>query len=327
MENKLNTIDLIINQVRQVKVLVIGDFMLDVYEWCDVKRISPEAPVPVAHVTREDVYLGGAANVAHNLSALGIVVSVCGVVGNDENGVLMRSLLREKNITDGVCVENGRFTTTKKRIMSGTQQMLRIDHETTRDVEVSTEDSMLACIRAQIPVCDAIILSDYCKGVLTNRIVSTVMEEAQIHDKRVFVDSKNKHFYKYKGAYLIKPNREEAEHFAGEAFKEGYENLSSIAKKIAEMFESQVVITLGKDGIAFTDGNVCVRKATKAEQVFDVSGAGDTVLAVLAAVITSGGSLEDAVDAANHAAGYVVRHLGTTVCPRDVLQELIHDAV
>lgn len=318
-----------IEKISGIKILVIGDLMLDEYKWCDVKRISPEAPVPIASVVAENVYVGGAANVAQNMNALGATVFMSGVIGDDRYGTILKDVLKGQGIiTDGVITEIDRTTTKKVRIVSGTQQMLRIDYETNDDVSGDAEEKLIQYFNEKIPACDAIVISDYCKGVLTHTIVTAIFAKAKQYKKRIFVDSKNKHFHAYKGAYLIKSNREEAENFSGKKFDSTYSNLSDVIQTLAGLFEAHIVITLGKDGMAYIDGdNVCRHNKVIAQQVFDVSGAGDTVLATLSAIVATGGTLDTAIKIANYAAGYAVSCMGTTACSADVLKDLIQKEI
>jgi rfaE bifunctional protein kinase chain/domain len=314
----------IIDKISDIKVLVIGDVMLDMYEHCVVKRISPEAPVPIATVINDSCFLGGAGNVANNARALGAEVSLVSVVGSDTEGTIVRELLQECGIDhQGLITEAGRVTTQKKRVISGTQQLLRIDRETTEDVSDVTKETIVELLADKIRACDVIIISDYCKGLLTDDMVASIKNLSVQYDKKVFVDSKNKQFLKYSNFYLVKPNKEEAEHFTGEKFLNTYENLEAMGKKLREVFQSNIVITLGGDGIVLFEEGQFVHKKTYAREVFDVSGAGDTVLATVAAVVATGASLADAVHLSNHAAGHVVSRLGTTVCDHSTLRKIL----
>lgn len=314
-----------VESLKGVKILIIGDIMLDVYEWCDVKRISPEAPVPIASVTEESFFLGGASNVAHNAYVLGASVSLVGVIGDDREGSIIKQLLNEKKIeNDGVIFEIKRKTTQKRRIVSGTQQLLRIDKETTEDIQSATILRIMNFLANKIAEIDIIVMSDYCKGLLTDELVDFIINEARKSDKKILVDSKSSHLQKYFGAFAIKPNKNEAENFAGEKFSDDYQNLESIGFKISHMLNSNIVITLGGDGIATFEGDNFKHCTTNIQQVFDVSGAGDTVLAVLAVAVGSGISLSDSAVLANKAAGYVVGRLGTAVCESEILKRLVN---
>ncbi len=316
----------IVDLMPQAKVLVIGDVMLDIYEHCVVKRISPEAPVPIATVTRESYFLGGAGNVANNLRALGASVSLIGVVGNDESGHILRTLFIDSNIDhEGVIVDPKRVTTQKKRVVSGTQQLMRIDREVTENIDPSFQDSIRAIIEKKVKDCDVVIISDYCKGFIDAELLTVLRSASETHNKKVLVDSKDRAFFKYAGFYLVKPNKEEAEHFTGERFHPTYKNLESIGKKLQEIFQSHIVITLGGDGIALFENETFLHKPTRTREVFDVSGAGDTVLATITMAIAAGATLEQAMHLSNCAAGYVVGCLGTTVCTPEILKERLDE--
>jgi rfaE bifunctional protein kinase chain/domain len=314
----------VIEEMKRTHILVIGDVMLDMYEHCVVKRISPEAPVPVAQVVSDSYFLGGAGNVANNARAVGATVSLVSVVGNDQEGTLVRALLQENGIDfEGVVTEIDRRTTLKKRIVSGTQQLIRVDREDTHDVTPSTEDAFLLVLQQKIKICDAIIISDYCKGLLTNSLVAFIQKEARLYDKKILVDSKHKDLSRYAGVHVIKPNKSEAETFAGELFAHDYVNLSEIGARLSSTLETNLVVTLGSDGIALFSGDQFHHIKTNALQVFDVSGAGDTVLSVMGTALASGAKLYEAVHLSNMAAGHVVSRLGTTVCDRETLKEII----
>ncbi len=314
----------ILDAMRHVKILVIGDVMLDVYEHCVVKRISPEAPVPIATIIDESIFLGGAGNVAKNVRALGATVSLAGVIGDDREGMLIHTLLRESDIEySGIVTEKERMTTTKKRIVSGSQQLMRIDREVTTEVSDETSAILCAQLSEKIQQCDAIVISDYCKGLLTESIISFIKNESEKWGIKVCVDSKSRNLTKYSGMYLLKPNKAEAEMFSGEPFTHDYTNLEHVGKKMSELLGVNLVITLGADGMALFEPEKFVHKKTLAREVFDVSGAGDTVLAVIAIATATGANLETAVDLSNHAAGYVVSRLGTTVCDVDTLTQIL----
>lgn len=315
----------IIEDMKQTNILVIGDVMLDMYEHCVVKRISPEAPVPIATVVSDSCFLGGAGNVANNARALGASVSLVSVVGDDLSGSLVRELLKKGGIDDeGLIVEEGRITTTKKRIVSGTQQLMRIDREVTTDINTECEIQISAILRKKIQRCDVIIISDYCKGLLTDTLVSFLKNEGKAQSKKILVDSKSKHLLRYEGVDVIKPNKSETEIFIGESFAHNYENLSPIGMKVSELLNTNLVITLGADGIALFSGEEFHHMKTNALQVFDVSGAGDTVLSVIGTALATGASLHEAVHLSNIAAGHVVSCLGTTVCDLETLRAILN---
>lgn len=313
-----------IDEMSRVKILIVGDVMLDEYEHCVVKRISPEAPVPIAHVLSRSSFLGGAGNVANNVAALGAHATLVSVIGKDAEGAELKKRLQESNIEfGGLTEEEGRETTLKRRIVSGTHQLIRIDRETVREINKDTVRKIMEMVTLHIATHDAVIVSDYCKGLLTNEIIQHIIEEARIRDKKVFVDSKNKHFHKFANVFLVKPNKEEAEFMAGLKFDANYDNIEEVGKALKEIFRSNIVITLGGDGIALFERDQFVHKKTHAREVFDVSGAGDTVMAALATAVAAGAQLEEAVDISNYAAGNVVSKLGTMICTKEELKEMI----
>ncbi len=318
----------VIETMTRAKVLVVGDVMLDMYEHCVVKRISPEAPVPIATVVSDSSFLGGAGNVANNARALGAMVSVVGVIGDDQEGAHIRNLFAANGITHrGLVIESGRMSTLKKRIVSGTQQLMRIDRENTNTITSATYNALCAVLDHEIAWCDVIVVSDYCKGCVTEDIIHFIKEKAGKYNKKIFVDSKDAYLRKYTDVYLIKPNKEEAENIAGERFEFGYANLEGIGKRLSQTFGSNVVITLGADGIALFEEGRFLHRKTRAQQVFDVSGAGDTVLSVMAVAVAAGTDLECAVELSNHAAGYVVSRLGTIVCDQKTLHECVNQVI
>ncbi len=313
-----------IDAMPHARVLVVGDSMLDAYEHCVVKRISPEAPVPIAVVVDDSFFLGGAANVAHNARALGAQVSIVSVVGDDEEGRRIRTLLDAEGIHHaGLITDSQRVTTQKKRVVSGTQQLMRIDREVTYDIRKEIQAEIHVTLEKLIHTHDVIIISDYCKGLLSPSTIQFIKKEAEKRKVKIFVDSKDTSLRKYTDVYLIKPNKEEAEHLAGEKFTPAYTNLESIGGKLSKSFGSNVVITLGADGMALFADNHFSHQTTKAQQVYDVSGAGDTVLATIATAVSSGISLEDAVTISNYTAGYVVSQLGTVVCSQKTLKKIL----
>lgn len=337
----------VVSRMGDARVLVVGDVMLDVYERCAVKRISPEAPVPVAVVIEDSSFLGGAGNVANNVRALGSTVSVVGLVGDDREGETVRKTFEEKGIDHrGLVVDTLRPTTLKKRVVSETQQLMRIgrrgqerrqedirgmfsqqliriDREVTEDIGNKTEEDVCGALEMLIPEHDVVVVSDYCKGLLTENVIRFIKDEAKRWQKKVFVDSKSRHLSRYSGVHLIKPNKVETETFAGEVFTADYANLEAVGKRVSESLASSLVVTLGGDGMAMFEIDKFAHKRTLAQDVFDVSGAGDTVLSVIATAVAVGADLESAVDLSNHAAGYVVSQLGTIVCDQETLRGMI----
>jgi len=303
------------------RVLVVGDVILDRYVTGEVKRISPEAPIPVLNVERAELRLGGAGNVAANLQAMEAEVSIVSVLGDDSWGSDLRALFEEAGIdATGLVTDPGRPTVRKTRLMSGVQQILRVDWEEVESVEGDTAAALAAHASALVDGADAVVLSDYGKGLLGEDMCAHVLALAKERGLPVVVDPKGADYTKYRGATLVSPNRKEAELALGRALGDD-EALRVGAQELSEANGiDSVVITLGAGGIHFrtadgTEGRV----ATKARAVYDVTGAGDTVVAQLALHLGAGTALEDAVELANEAAGLVVGRLGAATITREEL--------
>ena len=298
------------------RLLVIGDVMLDKYIWGEVGRISPEAPVPVVRATHQSRQPGGAANVAMNVSRLGAQATVIGFTGGDEDEGLLAECLRAEGIAQGFVVSAGFPTITKQRIVGGRQQMLRLDSENLGARPQQDYDRLIAAVIAHMPGSHAVVLSDYAKGVLTAEVCRAVIEEARRLSIPVLVDPKSADFSRYRGATTICPNLGElsaAARLTLPALDAGnLEQLLTAAEAMVTAFDLEfLTATLSEKGIALVrPGNRFVAPAA-ARQVFDVSGAGDTVIAVLALCLASGLAAETAVQLANVAAGIVVGKVGT----------------
>ncbi len=300
------------------KVLVVGDVMLDRYWFGDVNRISPEAPVAVLKVERVEERPGGAANVARNISALGAQVTLLSVVGADEAGQCLEKLLSEDtNLTALLHRDNSVSTIIKLRAIARHQQLLRIDFETPPSHEVL--HAALEDFRAQLPLADVVILSDYGKGGLTH--IAEMIHLARSMGKPVLVDPKGDDYARYAGATLLTPNRSEFREVAGSWHNEA--ELNSKAEKLRiDLQLEALLVTRSEDGMSLYQANEVLHEPTHTREVFDVSGAGDTVIATLAVMLASGATLPDAMRIANRAAGIVVGKLGTAVVSRE---EIIQD--
>lgn len=313
---------------RTPRVVIIGDLIVDRYISGEVSRISPEAPIPVLAARSSELRLGGAGNVAANLRAMAAEVVMVGVVGDDSHGVLLRELFEADGIgTGGVILDSSRPTIEKTRMMSGVQQMLRVDWEDTRPIETDVLSLMLEAIPREMDGADAVVLSDYGKGTLAQPVIDLAIAEARARSIPILVDPKGADFARYAGATLVTPNRKEAELALGRELS-GLGDLPKAADElIGAASLAQVVITLGGDGIYFRarGGGVDGRIPTQARAVFDVTGAGDTVVAHLAFHLGSGLELEAAVTLANHAAGIVVAKLGTHSVTRPELLERLRE--
>ena len=294
-------------------ILVVGDLMLDEFIWGQVSRISPEAPVPVVEVRRRTHAVGGAANAA----ALGGRVTLAGVVGADAEGQRMVELLRGQGIdTAGVVTDGTRPTTTKTRVVAHSQQMVRIDHEQPGPISESVADALIAAVRAALPQVRACVVSDYGKGVITLAVVSQLIADARRAGVPVIVDPKGTDYAKYAGATVVKPNQMEA----GKVLNRDLRTDDDVDRAGTDLrallgADSAVLITRGAQGMSlFESGKAAVHVPTQAREVFDVTGAGDTVAGAMAMTLAAGGSLEDACRLASLAAAVVVAKLGTATC-------------
>ena len=302
------------------RVLVIGDLLLDRYLWGAVERISPEAPVPVVRVDHKTHAAGGAANVAVNLSALGCAVSVAGVVGADEDGRQLLELLQTAGIeTTAVLSAPDRPTICKTRILGGQQQMLRLDVEKTGELSLELKKLLLSEIERQIPGCSAIILSDYGKGLLSDSVCQAIIRRAHELSIPTFVDPKGLRYEKYAGCDVISPNRLELA--AATSTEAGdLELLLQKGQRLrSDLGVGHLVVTLSELGITLLEPDGIHRFPALAREVFDVSGAGDTVIATMGAAVAAGMHLHDAIRLANLAAGIVIGKLGTVPISRDEL--------
>ncbi len=306
----------------RVSVLVVGDIMLDRYIWGDIRRISPEAPVPVVEIDRETHTAGGAANVALNLAALGVRCELCGVLGRDANGQELQSLLKDKQVEfDPIFARSGTSTITKTRVIAQRQQVCRLDREMPPAAYSLEEGRLLAQLVKKAASYDAVILSDYAKGVISQPVIDA-MREVRASQGRPFLslDPKPTRALDIAGLDLITPNRQEALQLAGLPVRGGavYAN-EELASRVLRKHQPKVlVVTLSEHGMLLQrEGAPAQVFPTLAHQVADVSGAGDTVTAVLTAAMAAGLAPADAVKIANTAAGIVVEKLGTATVSRD----------
>lgn len=309
-----------------LKVLVIGDLMIDHYLYGNCNRISPEAPVPVVEVKSESYMLGGAANVIKNLCALGSKPGVISVAGKDDNAPVLLNLLSELDIdTAGIIQDPQRQTTVKTRVLAVNHQLIRLDRETRHPLDGATETELLALVETQIADNDLVLLSDYDKGLLTPSFLKGIFEICRRHKVKSIVDPKGLDFSKYLGVNIIKPNKKEASLATGIAITDR-ESLQNACKKIKDITGcDDVIITMSEEGMAYyTDEKLAVIP-TKALDVVDITGAGDTVLASLGMAIASGRSLDDACDFANHAAAVVVSKVGTATATIDEIYKKMQE--
>ncbi len=310
-------------------VLVVGDLMIDEYLWGEVDRISPEAPVQIVSVSNENFTLGGSGNVVNNLAALGAKVSAVGIIGAGGNGKLLLSKFNELGVdTEGIIQDPERLTTRKTRIIAANQHVLRIDRETTKEISGRSLEAITRSIEDKVPGADVVLISDYGKGLVTPALLSIIVAVAKEHGKITIADPKGLDFSKYSGISLLTPNKKEAALASGIEIADEL-SLFKAGKKILETVRiDKLLITCGKDGMVFFERNSKPYKIrTEARQVYDVSGAGDTVLSVLGLAIASGFSFKNGAALANTAAGIVVGKVGTaTVSKEELASALIPES-
>ena len=315
-----------VEKLSEARVLAIGDVMLDRFIYGQVSRISPEAPVPVLRSERTNLVLGGAGNVVRNLCAMGSRVSFVSVVGADSYGRLISDMLLDLGIRSNLIVEPTRSTTVKTRFIAGQQQVLRVDEETTHWLEETAREKVLQRIRDVIDDCDIILLSDYSKGLLCQEIIRRTIEFAKASGKGVLVDPKGADFTRYQGASILTPNAKEL-HEATLLPIDGDVAVVNAARALIHTCNVEAILaTRGSEGLSLirAAGDITHLRA-EAREVFDVSGAGDTVIAVLAAAVGAGAPLPEAAELANVAAGIVVGKVGTAVVhPQELTQALHH---
>ncbi len=298
-------------KIKISSVAVIGDIMLDRYYWGLVERISPEAPVPVVKVEKTDVRPGGAANVAWNLVSLGSKCSLVGV--NGHRGKELQNLIRKLGVTTDYLIEDkSRVTTEKIRVVAHNQQVVRADFESEGDIGEEILDKLLIAVEDVLENVGAVVISDYGKGVVTEKLMASVRRLCVEKSIPLLVDPKEKHFSLYHGAYIITPNKDEAGGFYNRRIR-SEKDLIDVGESLLEDLEANaVLITRGEDGMTlFSKQNKSRHFPTTASEVYDVTGAGDTVISVLAAALAAKAELEEAIEMANIAAGLVVRELGT----------------
>jgi D-beta-D-heptose 7-phosphate kinase/D-beta-D-heptose 1-phosphate adenosyltransferase len=325
-----NRLKSIISSFSKVKILVIGDLILDEYIYGNVERISPEAPVPVVWVNERSFLPGGASNVAANIVSLGAQVNITGIVGKDDKADILLSELKKRHIkTDGVFSVFNRYTSVKTRIIGGHQQIVRVDWENTNPIKYNLQDKIEDFIRQNIRKFDAIIIEDYGKGLITPSLVTCTISQAKEDKKIITVDPKEENFDYYSGATAITPNRKETENaIRNIKIRNTYNNLRVASDKLTTDKDidlagkglldylnlDAVLITLGEKGMRlFERGKTPYQINTVAQEVFDVSGAGDTVIATFTLALACGATMQEAALLSNFAAGIVVGRVGVSV--------------
>lgn len=308
----LERIDELKNNFKGKRIAVVGDLMLDCYFWGEVKRISPEAPVPVVEIEDEFYRFGGAANVAYNLQTLGAAPFPLGVIGNDNDGVLFNKLIEDSGIdSSGIVVDENRPTTAKTRVIAGKQHVVRIDREKKNEIDKTVEEKILTNLKTHLDKIDGIILEDYNKGVLKQSLIKQIITLGNEAGKTITVDPKFNNFFDYENVTVFKPNRKETEDAFGIRIDTD-EDIETAGKKLIEQLNpTYALLTLGEKGIALFDKeNNKYRIPTKARKVLDVSGAGDTVISTLTLALCAGANITEAAYLANYAGGMVCEEVG-----------------
>lgn len=314
----------IIADFKNRKILVVGDIILDHYIWGKVNRISPEAPVPVVEVTRENFLLGGSANVAHNIVSLGGHAAIVGINGEDIAGEALKTILGQKGVDcSGLFTEN-RPTTVKTRVIAHNQQVVRFDREDSKYVDGRILKGVLSHIHGILQDFDAVIISDYKKGMITEDLVRGILKKAKPKNIFVAVDPKVGHFDFYKGVSLITPNLMEAALGSGVEITDDT-SLNRAGKALLKKLSLRAaLITRGEQGMSLFEKNRVTHIPTVARNVYDVTGAGDTVISAFTLASASGADMTDAAIIANHAAGIVVGEVGTAVASPEQLLKSFH---
>lgn len=310
---------------KEKRIAIIGDMMLDIYFWGDVKRISPEAPVPVLEVGNEFYRFGGAANVALNISALNGIAEPIGIIGYDNYGTIFNSLLSDQKIAQrGIIVDESRPTTAKTRVIADSQHIVRIDKESKEIIGKDIQNKIFDYVKSIINNLDGIILQDYNKGVLSSSLINQLIELANKNKKLITVDPKFNNFYEYKNVTVFKPNRKEAEDILGMKIKTDADISFAGNTLLKKLNAKNILLTLGEGGIAVFEKNKPEKRMpTKARKVADVSGAGDTVISTLTLALAAGANIYEASYLANYAGGIVCEEVGIIPIELDKLFDTV----
>ncbi len=315
----------ILNEFKKKKILIIGDLILDRYIWGKVNRISPEAPVPVVDVVDENYLLGGASNVAHNIVSLGGQASIIGIIGDDRDGEILRQMIEDKGIECNNIFFASRPTTVKTRVIAHNQQVVRFDKEERIQIDRKTLKVILECLHRELPEHDAVIISDYKKGVISSELVREVVKISESKNIFIAVDPKVGHFHYYKHVSLITPNINEASVASGIEIKDEKSLIRAGSLLLKKLPCKAVLITRGEQGMSLFQNNEVIHIPTVARNVYDVTGAGDTVIATFTLAYTANANMEEAAIIANHAAGIVVGEVGTAVVALEQLQKSLSE--
>lgn len=312
-----------LNCIKGRKALIVGDVMLDTYHIGDVKRISPEAPVPVVRVNYTYSVLGGAANVARNLLGLGCSAQIASTVGDDENGKTMQNLFDELGI-QAELFHTSSPTITKTRVIGNNQQVVRLDFETENEsLDPAIENRLMAAVEKILPSVDIVIISDYGKGLCTHTLCQRIIRSARTEGKKVIVDPKGTDWEKYRGASVVTPNLKELSDICGREIKNRDEAIHQAGESVLKKYDlDSLLVTRSEKGMSYLTAQTALDIPTEAKEVYDVSGAGDTVVATLSAALASGFPIEGSIHLANKAAGIVVGKMGTSsICFEELQTE------
>ena len=308
-------------QGKRPKILVVGDLMIDHYFWGQSERISPEAPVPVINISNQSKSLGGAGNVINNLSSLGAIVDIVSVIGQCQTSIELKDLLSEIGIDSRYLItQKGRITSKKTRVIAAQQQVARYDHESTEEIDKKSQDLILKIFKENISKYDIVLLSDYGKGVLTSNLTESIIEIANINNKKILVDPKGKDYLKYKNAYLLTPNKKEASEATNIKIIDEDTLTQALQTLKKQCHLKYSLITLSENGVAIFDTKLRMYP-TLAREVFDVTGAGDTVLASLGFALSLNYTIDEAVKFANLASGVVVGKIGSAIATLDEIKK------
>ncbi len=324
MENTKRLLKLVKDFTR-ARILVIGDIILDEFVWGKVSRISPEAPVPVVEVTKESIMFGGSANVLQNIKALGGEVVLLGVIGNDYNGERLMEMLRETgHRTDGIITDALRHTSIKTRVVAQHQQVVRFDRESKEELSKKTYRSIIAFLESRLHEFDAVIVSDYGKGLISRGIISHILKFKKENGTVVAVDPKIRNFKFYRGVTVITPNQKEAEEACGFEINSTKALIKAGMYLLKKYSTDAILITRGEYGMSLFQSDGTIKHIpTIAREVYDVTGAGDTVIATLSLALAAKAQWMDACIISNHSAGIVVGKLGTATASVKELESSI----
>jgi len=310
---------------KNKRIAVVGDVMIDRYMWGTVTRISPEAPVPVVEIESETSRLGGAANVANNIKALGGIPILVGVVGNNVHGTEFREMLAQMDCpTYGIITDTTRPTTIKTRVIAQDQHVVRVDSEDKRDIDSGIQKQIVDVLREHMDSIDAVIIEDYNKGVIVKELIRSVIELVNEKGKIVTIDPKFNNFFEYQNVTLFKPNKKEAEEAIGKKFRTETDVIEAGKLLLEKLHAENILLTRSEKGMSLFERNGDVTHIpTVARKIADVSGAGDTVIATLTMLLASGATVKEAAAIANYAGGIVCGEVGIVPIEPDILKQKI----